>query len=108
MKFLLIMIQDGGCDYTIRCGLDIQEIEANNRVDALEKAFQIMAYDWNDSPQIDEEIDRASLYEICGEKTVIPLADYRLNLRQKEIDKQITQEEDREYQEFMRLKEKYE
>ena len=83
MKFLLVMKQDNGCDYTIGCGIALEEIEADNPDASIATAFEKMAVDYGDSPYISEDINRAILYEI-GAKITVPLAEYRQGLEDQE------------------------
>ncbi len=108
MKFLLVMEQDNGCDYTIGCGIALEEIEADNRKLAIAAAFEKMGVDYGDSPYISEDINRAGLYEICGEKITVPLDEYRLELARQEEDAKLAEKREAEQDQYLRLKAKYE
>ena len=106
MKFLLVMRQDNGCDYTIGCGIALEEIETDNKEAAIATAFEKMAVDYGDSPYISDKINRAELYEI-GVKITIPLAEYRQELEDQEIVRQLQASQAAEQMEYLRLKAKY-
>lgn len=108
MKVLLVMEQDNGCNYTIGCGIAIVEIEADSHEAALAAAFEKMAVDYGDSPYISEDINRASLYEIRGEKKTVPLDEYRLKLARQEEDARLAKTREDEKAQYLKLKAKYE
>jgi len=46
MTFRLILTQDGGCDYTIGCGVRIVKLEAETLLAAKAEAKAIMIHDY--------------------------------------------------------------
>lgn len=101
------MRQDNGCDYTIGCGIALEQLEADNREAAIAIAFEKMAVDYGDSPYISDKINRAELYEI-GVKITVPLAEYRQGLEDQELVRQLEARRASERTEYLRLKAKYE
>jgi hypothetical protein len=103
-KYLYIRRQSGGCDYTIGCGISIQEIHASSREDAIQKIINIPD-DWQDQFQehnnniedyshayisdsglidvrndkYDEGISGATLIEISDEIEMLPILSAKLD-----------------------------
>lgn len=48
MQFIVLMTQNGGCDYTIGCGLNWEFVKADSKEEALKRVF-------GDPDKIDEE-----------------------------------------------------
>jgi hypothetical protein len=112
-KYLVIFKGSGqGCDYTIGCNLAYEEVEADTKEDALLKAYaKLECYDTieeyledYDSPR-DEDIDEAIIYNLSD----YPIIGVKWN---KWVDekypKQPKQNENPEYEEYLRLKKKFE
>lgn len=113
-KYLIIEYQESGCDYTIGCGVRVNEIiEANDVEGAIyvytKRYFDGESLDDYDSNPLrfDHAPDSLEIYEIMGEipfdleKMKTEWDEYYIK-RQKRIDKQA------EKKEYERLKAKYE
>lgn len=108
MKFLLVMEQDNGCDYTLRCGVDFAEIEAPDRKSAIAVSFEKMMEVHGEPPDyMNENIARADLYELAGEKITIPLDKFRLELEHSNEVQRLKVETAKEKGEYERLRAKY-
>lgn len=108
MKFLLVLEQPGGCDYTIGCGTAIKIIEAKSEAEVMENIFPYLAKNYGDPSDgyIDEAIEEATLYRVAG-TIKVDLEKYRMEY-QRQIAKETRQKtEARERAELERLKRKY-
>ncbi len=109
MKYLLVMKQNGGCDYTIGCGIALEEIEVPRHGDIMSVAFEKLTADYGEPPDyISEDINSAFLYELKDEKITVPLAEFRQEAENKKREKQSTMAEKVDFQEYQRLKDKFE
>ena len=104
MKYLLVMEQDGGCDYTIGCGLKVEPIEASNMQEATAKAFEYLSEDREG--KLREDVDRATLYQIPAE-SVLDLSGYRNKYKKEQEAQAKVSRENAERAEFERLKSKF-
>ncbi len=103
MKYKAYLKQDGGCDYTIGCGREVIDIDADSIKDAKEKLATIVFEDYNHS---ETKLDEIELFEV-NETWIIDVNEIYTKIKQqKELNRIRTQEEfDRA--ELMRLKRKF-
>lgn len=73
-KYLFVLHQDGGCDYTIECGTAVMEVEAKNIIDAYQQLQNQYGLDSNMN-YCEEEID-ITLYEIKQSVYKLKLKDH--------------------------------
>lgn len=115
-KFLIVEYQEGGCDYTIGCGVRLNGvIEAPNKEDAIAKFVKEFEEDWRedgvlyDNPWNDDTApNRLGIYEIVAflGKDNLDNISHRA---QHEVDTaKRVEAEDKEKAELERLKAKYE
>lgn len=98
MKFVAIMEQEGeGCDYTIGCGISTMEFSAESAEAALEQVKK-WAHDYSI-----EELAAIRLY-VATDSIEVPLDEWKRWRRQEEW----RASRDDEYQEYLKLKEKFE
>ena len=66
MKFLLVLEQEAGCDYTIGCGIAVHVLEAKNMDEIVEQIFPRLAERYGDptTGRFNKEIENATLYAI--------------------------------------------
>ena len=102
MIYKAYLSQEGGCDYTIGCGKEVIEIEADNMDDAkkeLERRIKENYYD-------EFEINEAILFEI-NEEFNMDIKEIYKN-RENEIKEENRKKEQiKEKEEYERLKNKY-
>jgi hypothetical protein len=103
MKYIAILRQEGGCDYTIGCGINTVLFEAENVVQAAEKLQQIVKETYNSDQFI---LKSANFYQISGSYEVDLKVWYQQFSQEKES---IVERELREAElaELERLKKKY-
>ena len=108
MKFLLVLTQEGGCDYTIGCGVAVHIIEVKNREEILAQIFPWLAKHHGDPSDgyINEEIDSATLYQI-SDVIRLDLWQYHYDYQERLAKEAVTQIEAQEKAELERLKRKY-
>lgn len=130
-KFLYIREQDGGCDYTIGCGISIQAIEAASKEEAIYKIIGL-GDDWKEEireyfktertissylcetglydvqDHIDNRISNAYLIEVSEETPMIDILNDKLrevNDFKNELLKK--SDEDSEKEQYEKLKKKF-
>ena len=64
MRFLLIMDDGGGCDYSIHCGTRVDEIEADSDAEALQEARKILGREDFGEPVEPMELMTAHLFQV--------------------------------------------
>ena len=104
MKYHAILYQNGGCDYTIGCGLKVVHLAASTWDEAVEETKKMILKNYdNDERRLDticliESIRTASL----------PVYDWYSEKRDKERKQQKRAKEEHDRREFERLKKKFE
>lgn len=98
-KFIAVLNQSGGCDYTIGCGVEVKKIDAENIETAEKKILKILKEGYPD-------IDSLKIYEITDEKTVDLRKFYKEIEDEKESYRQRKQEEN-DRAEYERLVKKF-
>lgn len=93
-----------GCDYTIGCAQTIVDVKASSMKEAKQVLSKMIIEDYGD--EFDTGIDTAELYEI---KEIFNLDVNEIYSKKEEIEQKHQQEikEKEEYNEYKRLKEKY-
>lgn len=71
-KFIAVVRQSGGCDYTIRCGTDVIHLDAKDKPSAFVEVEALLRGDEdNGRPYSDErELDSMTIYEVSQKITV--------------------------------------
>jgi hypothetical protein len=115
MKFILVSEEDGGCDYTIGCGICVEEIEANSLKAAIEVVVSPDEYGertnvdyWQADRDAAHSIVKSTLYVVSEVVDMAPFLDKAK--AEDEAREQWAQEDDREASEraeFARLSKKY-
>jgi hypothetical protein len=101
MEFLVVMHQEGGCDYTIECGTKTEKISADSTEAALKKAQEIC------SDHIgDYRLSAMSLYQISW-STEIPVDELYASIEEERKRWKQIEKENQEKQEYERLKKKF-
>lgn len=103
-KYKLIISQEAGCDYTIKCGLNVIDILANNIVDALKESKEIIVENYSGK---ENRLKSAELVEI-QQSLILNVEDIYNEKIEAEKRKQLIQVNAAEYAEFLRLKNKFE
>ena len=99
-KYLAYLEQDGGCDYTIGCGISKLIIEAEDIKEAKNKIEEILEESWLDL------LDRCTLYEISDELKINVDEIYN-KAQEREKDRKRKQEEKKDRKEYERLVKKF-
>ncbi len=131
MKYYLVRAQKGqGCDYTIRCGLDIKQIFAKTKAEAIKKISgipddwkEVFSKDWRDcmdeteyldniDPGSDQECSQMTLLEVNEEIDMIPilkakLAEVNAHCRLIQDQKNQAAKEEKDLAEYKRLQKKF-
>jgi excinuclease UvrABC ATPase subunit len=103
MKYIGILRQEGGCDYTIGCGINTVLFEAENAIQAAKKLQGIIKESYNSNESM---LKSANFYQINESYEVDLKIWYQQFSQEKES---ILEREKREYElaEYERLKKKY-
>lgn len=67
MKYILVQTQQGGCDYTIGCGVRVTELKAKNVHHAKEEAFGELLGKWRERDAFEATISSARIYAVSSE-----------------------------------------
>lgn len=103
-SYVAVLTQEGGCDYTIGCGVKVKTLRATSLEAAMAEVASIIENDYGTSPEC--RIDGVTLYETTAKSAVNIQAVYaRIAANQKAEDDAEKEEEERA--EFERLSEKY-
>lgn len=105
MKYILVLRQDGGCDYTIGCGIKLVDLKSESQDDARVEAVAEIGDDW----KADHEyaIQRATLLEVSTGFDLAPSLDAAKEQRKAAASERARAlEAEREEQEFERLRRK--
>jgi hypothetical protein len=125
--FLLVMHQDGGCDYSIGCGTTVSTIHANSKEEAIESAIKLRK-NWKElitekKYEITDVLDTAiyvlkysdtacdeiSLYEISDKINLIPIITKTIEEIEKYQKTLIEKnKEENEFKKYQELKAKFE
>lgn len=103
MKYIAILRQEGGCDYTIGCGINTIQFEADSPKEAAEKLQNIIKDNYNSD---EHRLKQVNFYEIKNSYEV------DVDLWYKKFDDEINaiqrkEQEKAEWAEYLRLKEKF-
>jgi hypothetical protein len=103
MKYIAILRQEGGCDYTIGCGINTVLFEADNAYQAAKKLQEIIKESYNSD---DFFLKSADFYEISGSYEVDLKLWYQQFSQEKEsiVERKLREAE---LAELERLKKKY-
>lgn len=117
--FVVLISQDGGCDYTIGCGKNWLFLDAENKEDAIDELKTIIfgvdrGLDEDEDPADEDiglyigemELANATLLEVSNE-TEIPLETWYEEAENLEIERKAERQRLREQVEYKRLKAKY-
>ncbi len=104
MKYKAYLKQEGGCDYTIGCGIRVIDIEASDIIEAKDKLFKEVKETYNDS---ENRLSKVELYEI-NNILIINIEEWQKRFDNEEYELIQKEKEAAEYKEFLRLKSKYE
>lgn len=103
MKYLALLRQEGGCDYTIGCGINTVAFKAENVTEAAEKLRSIVEENYSSNEFI---LKSAHLYEVAT-KYEIDLALWYNEINNSRKIKEDRDIKDQELAEFERIKGKY-
>jgi hypothetical protein len=103
-SYIAVLTQEGGCDYTIGCGVKIKRLRATSLEAAMAEVESIIENDYGASPEC--RIDGVTLYETTACSTVNIQAVYA-QIAAKQKAEEDAEEEDEERAEFERLSQKY-
>ncbi len=109
MRYLIVERQDGGCDYTIGCGVNITFVTADDIDDAMRKYKRNYEGEYKTHNPLRDEmaVDNVEVFEITGTSAEINVKAWR-----EEIDRRVEANKRQkadlaERAEFERLKKKY-
>lgn len=108
-KYIIIQHQEGGCDYTIGCGIDIKIVEAPS----IESAILDFMYKGDEliTLNVDYSPDSFEIYEIgehLSEDECMSLyEEEKLKVDQEEAENTLKEQELWELKEYNRLKAKF-
>jgi hypothetical protein len=102
--FKAILTQAGeGCDYTIGCGIQVINIDADNMEHAKEELFNIIQEEYID----EQSLSNAVIFEV-SETHECDLTDWYQTIKEQDDLQQKNLKNAEEYAEFERLKRKFE
>lgn len=104
----IVMVQNGGCDYTIGCGVAFQELAAKTKEEAIEEAKEFFFNKGHHyiAPNSEQEIFSAFLVEDHGDS--LPIKQWKKEYSSREQELRQKRIEAKELAELERLKKKYE
>jgi hypothetical protein len=101
-KFIAVLEQDHGCDYTIACGVKVIDLESENLSDAHNELTSKIEEEYTG----DSKLSRATIYEVKGEHSINLKEIYNNITTKKQLaSKERANKHDRE--EFERLSKKF-
>ena len=101
-KFIAVLEQSGGCDYTIACGVKVIELESENLSDAQNELTSKIEENYTG----DYKLSEAKIYEVKGEHSVNVREIYgAITTKRQLASKERANKHDRE--EFERLSKKF-
>ncbi len=108
MTWRILMEQDGGCDYTIGCGIALIDLEAQTLEEATEEAEEFFMHEDNQHYLMsdDRRIAKASL--IQDDNDFLPILSWKTRLEYRQGQEESIRQEKKELAELERLKKKYE
>ncbi len=101
-KFIAVIHQDGGCDYTIECGTKVLDLESNDIDNAINELSSIIEEEYTG----ERELSEIKLYEIASEHPV-NLDEIYNNIKNKKQSSTDRENDDKEKAEFERLSKKF-
>jgi hypothetical protein len=102
LKFIAVLHQSGGCDYTIECGTKVIELDSGNIDSATDEINSIIEDEYTGEMSLSE----VTLYEIKG-KHDINLKDIYNNIKSKRKSASDLGNDKKERSEFERLSKKF-
>ena len=106
-QYIAIITQDGGCDYTIGCGINVISLESYNMSDALDELRETISGEDGEGGYTDElELSNAVLHEV-SDSLVLDLKSFYKELSEKKKREEQSSLDKAEYAEYMRLKKKF-
>lgn len=104
MKYKAYLYQEGGCDYTIGCGIRVIDIEASNIEEAHSKLKEEILENYNFS---ETRLAECELYEV-NQVIICDVEDWYDEFAKEKSERDQKLKEDIEYQNYLNLKSKYE
>lgn len=101
-KFIAVLHQDGGCDYTIECGTTVIELSSVELWSAEDELSKLIEEEFTG----DRKIHEATIYEISDEYEV-DLAEVYRNIANRKKSKKDAEQEAKDREEFERLRKKF-
>jgi len=101
-KFIAVLHQGGGCDYTIECGTKVINLYSNNVDDANIELSSIIEEEYNG----EFALSKVTLYEIKGEHRINLDEIYSGVKNKKEIETNL-ENDNKEKSEYERLQKKF-
>lgn len=103
-KFICFIKQDGeGCDYTIGCGLNLLQLKSTNMDDAIQEMKDIIKEEYN---HYESKLGFCTVYEV-SETHKLNVKGYYNQLESEKFELKKKLQEEKERQEFERLKKKF-
>ena len=102
--FYVYWEQDGGCDYTIACGKDLEKLPVSSVEEAVKHAVEEHEHRFEEGSEC--EVVRLTILEVVG-ATQIDVADIKLQLFQKTVEAAHADPEAKERAEYERLRAKF-
>ena len=107
MKYYALLNQTGGCDYTHRCGLDIKEIPNATSMDEAISMWEDMMFSEDYYYKGEFALSEITILEVNDQTELnVELLYHRESI--KEAERKRTKTQNKEYLEYLKLKEKYE
>lgn len=104
-KYLAVTRQNGGCDYTIGCGINVELFDAESLANA--KVKMIIGLD-GDTDETVESIKSITIHEVIGEPVKIYPSDWEPARRARMQAAKQAEADKRDQAEYDRLKKKFE
>jgi hypothetical protein len=102
-KFIAHIKQDGGCDYTIGCGVNLLTIDASNIEEAKEKMKETIKeeYSWSET-----YLSSCDIYEVSSH-TVLDVKSIYNDIKKEKDEIKLRLKEEKERSEYNRLIKKF-
>ena len=100
MSYIVKLIQSGGCDYTIGCGVKVKSLSAKSMAEAKTEVAELIAEE-HDSPET--RINNARIYEVTLAEGLDVQKIY-IQIAAREMEAKLAEKEAQELAELARLK----
>ncbi len=107
MGWRIVMHQDGGCDYTIGCGIGFVDLGNGTLEEAITAAKDFFLSEEGSHYLTSEYSEISSAYLVQDNDDELPIDEWKKELKQQELEENKKAIEEKERKEFERLSKKF-